>query len=345
MKVLSWNYRGLGSKSKEESMMDLVSLHQPDIFLIQETKMEEAAFLHVSFKFWKKRGKATVSSRGASGGIGTLWDDKKFEAVDIKYSSCWILTLLRQKDTNTLVRIFNIYAPNSYAEKKVCWRLLREEKSNLQGNVILAGDLNVTLSQEEKRGGTLVRDPIRETVDEIILDWDLMDVKPSSGKYTWNNKRIGPRHIAARLDRFLVQDTFLLLGLNLSSKILPFGGSNHKPVLLEMANDKNLGPIPFRFNPLWARQPEFLKIVADTWSLPVTGSPSYIWEEKLRRLKRALKSWAKSIPSPTLKKSLAVHALEEHQTSMEEKIVAQKDIDIEAILQSNLHTACRLESD
>ena len=68
-------------------MMDLVSLHQPDIFLIQETKMEEAVFLQVSTKFWKKKGKAAISSRGASGGIGTLWDDKKFEAIDIKYSS------------------------------------------------------------------------------------------------------------------------------------------------------------------------------------------------------------------------------------------------------------------
>ena len=110
----------------------------------------------------------------------------------------------------------------------------------------------------------MVRDPIRETVDEIILEWDIMDVKPSTGKYTWNNKRIGPGHIAARLDRFLVQDTFLLLGLNSSSKILPFGGSNHKPILLEMVNDKNLGPIPFRFNPLWANQPEFLRIVVDS---------------------------------------------------------------------------------
>ena len=80
--------------------------------------MEEAVFLHVTQKFWKKRGKVAISSRGASKGIGTLWDDKKFEVVDIKYSTCWVLTLLRQKDTNTLVRIFNIYAPNSYAEKK-----------------------------------------------------------------------------------------------------------------------------------------------------------------------------------------------------------------------------------
>ena len=89
MKVLSWNCRGLGSKSKDEAMIDLISIHQPDILLIQETKMEEDVFLQVSLKFWKKRGKAETSSRGASRGIGTLWNDKKFDAVDIKYGSKW----------------------------------------------------------------------------------------------------------------------------------------------------------------------------------------------------------------------------------------------------------------
>ena len=77
-------------------MTYLISIHQPDIFLIQDTKMEEDVFLQVSTKFWKKRGKAAISSRGTSRGIGTLWDDKKFEVVDIKYNTFWILTQLRQ---------------------------------------------------------------------------------------------------------------------------------------------------------------------------------------------------------------------------------------------------------
>ena len=95
MKVISWNCSGLGSKIKEEVMLDLISLHHLDICMIQETKMEEAAFLQVSKKFWKKKGIAALSSRGASGGIGTLWDDTKFEVVDIKNSTHWIITLLR----------------------------------------------------------------------------------------------------------------------------------------------------------------------------------------------------------------------------------------------------------
>jgi len=63
-------------------------------------------------------------------------------------------------------------------------------------------------------GGTTVSDPIQEQVDELILYLELADIGPSNGKYTWTNKRIGPRHIAAMLDRFLVQESFLLLGLN-----------------------------------------------------------------------------------------------------------------------------------
>ena len=131
MKVLSWNCRGLGRKPKEEAMTDLISLHHPDIFLIQETKMEEDVFLQTSTKFWKKRGKVAISSRGASDGIGTLWDNMKYEVVDIKYNTSWILTQLRHKESNIQVRIYNIYAPNSYAEKKICWNLLHEERSNL----------------------------------------------------------------------------------------------------------------------------------------------------------------------------------------------------------------------
>ena len=77
------------------------------------------------------------------------------------------------------------------------------------------------------------------------MDWDLMDVKPTAGKYTWNNRRVGPSHIASKLDRFFIQDTFLLLGMNSSSKILAFGGSDHKPILLEMKKDQNLRSIPF----------------------------------------------------------------------------------------------------
>lgn len=39
MKVLSWNYRGLGTANKQESVRRLVN-YRPMILLLQETKLE-----------------------------------------------------------------------------------------------------------------------------------------------------------------------------------------------------------------------------------------------------------------------------------------------------------------
>ena len=94
-----------------------------------------------------------------------------------------------------------------------------------------------------------------------------------------------------------------------------------------MVKDKNVGP--FRFNPMWANHPEFLKIVADSWSSLVIGSLFFVWEEKLRRLKKALKIWAKSIPSPNYKKTHVALALEIHQAGMEDRTMDYIDIQTE----------------
>ena len=114
------------------------------------------------------------------------------------------------------------------------------------------------------------------------------------------------------LNRLLVKGSFLLLGLNTSSKILSFGGSDHKPILLEVIKDKNIGPIPLWFSPLWVSHKEFLEIVTETWLAPITGSPFYVWKEKLRRVKRVLKSWDKYVASLDQRRAKATLTLKAH---------------------------------
>jgi hypothetical protein len=147
-------------------------------------------------------------------------------------------------------------------KKKDCWTLIREVPNNLSlDNIIIVGDLNVVLNASEKKGGNVIRDPIMEWVDDLIQDWDLLDIKPSKGKFTWSNRRIIPGHITARLDRFLVYSSFLPLGLDSSSRILPFTGSDHRPIQLEIKKEKNLGHIPFCFSPLWLQYEGFFEKV------------------------------------------------------------------------------------
>lgn len=168
-----------------------------------------------------------------------------------------------------------------FSKKRCCWDTLKSFLSTHNPeNVIIAGDLNLTLAPEEKKGGSPVRDPTREWVEDIMLDWELEDINPIRGKYTQSNKRLGPGHIVACLEKFLLQSSFLTFGLSASYKILPNYVSGHKPILLELLLDKNLGPIPFRFSPIWIQQDGFQEIVSSTWNRRIQGSPLFVWEEK-----------------------------------------------------------------
>ena len=141
--------------------------------------------------------------------------------------------------------------PNSYKDKQVAWASL----SNIWNKVdlsscIIGGDLNTHLNQGEKKGGSKVRDPFSENLVDLISDWDLQDIKPIKGHYTWNNRRVGLQHIVARLDCFLINNNFLLSPLDTSSQILPSSISDHKPITLSFCPSQNLGPLPFWLNQL-----------------------------------------------------------------------------------------------
>eukprot|EP00253_Pinus_taeda_P001787 PITA_01787 len=340
------NTRGLGSKLKEDALKDIVRMHSPEILLIQETKMEENFLLNTSKSFWRKGIGCAVSARGASGGIATFWDSNIYDLLQKENSTHWIFTKLLHKDSGHQVSLFNIYAPVLPSEKNLCWDSISSYLSlNNPDNIIIAGDMNVTLAANEKRGGSQVRDPAREWVEDLILGWDLEDIKPSSGKFTWSNKRVGPNHIAARLDRFLVQTSFLTCGLTASSKIFPNSTSDHKPIILELSTEENLGPIPFRFSSLWLQHEGFQEMVSEVWKRPVQGSPFYVWEEKLRRLKRRLKDWARTLKSPSSNIKEAMDNLAIHQMSMENTEVTQDLLQREIDLQKEFHKASRVEEE
>lgn len=95
-------------------------------------------------------------------------------------------------------------------------------------------DLNLVIDPKEKRGGNSGRDQMLPLVEELILDWDLLDFKLKKGLYTWTNNRARAEHIFACLDRFLAQSSLLLGKRLISLKILPKLVSDHKPILLQL---------------------------------------------------------------------------------------------------------------
>jgi exonuclease III len=74
MKVVSWNYRGLGQreKRKEKAMGNLNKIERPHILLIQETKMQGSEALREMKQIWKTSSGIDLNASGVPGGICTV---------------------------------------------------------------------------------------------------------------------------------------------------------------------------------------------------------------------------------------------------------------------------------
>ena len=68
----------------------------------------------------------------------------------------------------------------------------------------MGGDFNIIRSLEEKKGGIRNLSGISKKINLLIEELHLVDIPTPNGFYTSQNKRSGQRHIASRLDRFLV---------------------------------------------------------------------------------------------------------------------------------------------
>jgi len=135
---------------------------------------------------------------------------------------------------------------------------------NLTPKIILDGDLNIVLKADERKGVFFGNHTLRNQIEVIIEQQDLLDIKPKKGRYTWSNKLSADSHIAARIDRFLIHSNLLLEGKIVASRMLPNLALDHKLIMLSFEEEENLGPIPFRFNPLWIKNHGFEDIVENS---------------------------------------------------------------------------------
>lgn len=275
----------------------------------------------------QKQYLGTISgSRGASGGIVTIWDSHRWNCNSAIVNQNWIRTNLESRTRDRNVVIYNVYVPNHYKEKEICWDNLKESiEGESTTNLIVAGDFNLILHANEKRGGNFTHDPFRNHLEAIIQENELVDIIPKNRRYTWSNRRIGSGNIMECLDNFLVNTSFLTTFSVGYTNILITSASDHYPISLILETHRPLRPIPFKCSPLWTQISTVRAIVEAVWRQHVEGSPSFIWETKIKNVKRALKDWARdSYQEPEETKKKVKKDLEDVQTKIEEHGLSQQ---------------------
>jgi hypothetical protein len=134
----------LGNPSKAEVVKDLLKINPSKILLLQVTKIEGDTLLEIINQKWKKNAGKSISTRGSSSGLATLWVKEKFHLERSFKTQYWRFTKLRRIPSNISLSLFNLYVPVRYSKKKYCWQMLAHFLDILSSsNIILAGDLNL----------------------------------------------------------------------------------------------------------------------------------------------------------------------------------------------------------
>ena len=132
--------------------------------------------------------------------------------------------------------LVNTYGPNNLSGKQQVW----DELSSLflkfkEFRIVIGGHFNSIISLEEKRGGLQYLSRSSLDFKAWIVDQGLFNIPIKNKTCTWTNRRQNSDYIAEKLDRFFILGNSTVGDLNYQSNILPYIGSDHYPVCLELS--------------------------------------------------------------------------------------------------------------
>lgn len=132
------------------------------------------------------------NSNGLARGLLTAWNPS---VADLQHFSFVLGMLLegRIKGYSEGVKIMNCYAP--FSGKKVFWEKVMECGILSEDNLIFGGDLNFTLARNEVWGSNTRLDELSNFLNQMILDFKMIDDHPWKLSPTWRNGRTVGRAI------------------------------------------------------------------------------------------------------------------------------------------------------
>ncbi|XP_057826906.2 uncharacterized protein LOC131038486 [Cryptomeria japonica] len=245
-------------------------------------------------KVWKQWKGLLRQSKGASGGMGIIWNPLKVQITLLGEDKYWQHCLVTSLCKNESFNLFNVYGPSGANDKHELWALLSNKLQNItMGSCVFAGDFNAILASNEKKGGIQRIGMAQKDFQDFVDKNQLLDIVPKNGTFTWTNRRTGFTEIAKRLDRFLVASDWLAQNLILESVILPLIGSNHFPICLNVSLGHSKGGLPFLFESMWLRALDLHDLITAWWNELVLGNNSMLFKlnKKLEFIKIKIKEW------------------------------------------------------
>ncbi|XP_010670101.2 uncharacterized protein LOC104887202 [Beta vulgaris subsp. vulgaris] len=251
MIVLSWNIRGLGASIKRSSLRKLIHTHDPDLTLIQESKLKSINPKTIK-SLWKDDSFEWFScpSQGSSGGLISIWKNSFFSFVSVNCDKNWIAISGVIPSLNLHCCIINLYNPCCPEARSLVWDDLSQLFFSLQLPCLIVGDFNDILDSSE-RGSNMIHTNSSNAFKLFVQVLQLIEIPTSNGHFTWYRGQS-----KSKLYRVFVTHHWLSALPSLRTTLLQRSLSDHCPLLIQ-SKQRNWGPRPFRFINGWLSHPGF----------------------------------------------------------------------------------------
>ncbi|KAK9681646.1 hypothetical protein RND81_10G017700 [Saponaria officinalis] len=266
--ICSWNIRGCNDPLKMQEVCSFLRRENLDVFGILETRVKEKKAFKLAGSRFKTFGFLANYEFHRNGRIWVIWNPCTVSVTPLCVQTQYMHCQVNYFSSNSVCQVTFVYADNDSKIRQSLWSDLRVLSSSAQ-NWLVIGDFNVVRDVSERISNTL---PALSDVLELnscLLSCGLEDMSGSGCDYTWTNNQDGQARVWCKLDRALVSTTWLASFPSSIAHFLPYGVSDHSPVIVNVLNNGRL--------------------VNDAWRLPYSGTAMHRFFSHLRNVRGALR--------------------------------------------------------
>ncbi|KAL0288694.1 UNVERIFIED_CONTAM: hypothetical protein Sradi_7092900 [Sesamum radiatum] len=337
-----WNVRGLNRRDHQLAVSDLVDEFHLKLVGLLETRVAPSNVTYVQsciLHGWNW----FVDPGGPGNRIWITWDNSEVN-VDIlathdQFIHCRV-HLLRSR-TCSLVTF--AYGVNDVYPRQLLWTHLVDLLDGVGDEPwIVLGDFNTVLDTREICGGTNTSHTAIDDFAEFIMNSGLVTLPSRGAIFTWHNCSDGPRSLWKKLDRMLVNDSWLQQWPNTACFNATPRTSDHSPIVLHSAVTHKDGRC-FLYDNHLAKALGFIELVRSVWDHQIVGTPMYSITRKLKALKPLFRAKRKEKGDLTANVAQAKGFLDIIQQLMENDHSNDLLINLERMARLVLLRATRLE--
>ncbi|KAL0444647.1 UNVERIFIED_CONTAM: LINE-1 retrotransposable element O protein [Sesamum latifolium] len=249
----------------------------------------------------------------AGGRIWLAWNAVEVGVEVLMVAEQFIHCRLVNKRTSSTCLIFVVYGECDPVRHRLLWGGLQSISADINDVPwCVLGDFNTVIDASESCGRVAEVTHAMAEFREFISEAALVHLPFTGCPYTWHNCSEGNRSLWRRLDRVLVNNTWLEMWPHSSYLSALPQTSDHSPLVLLGAERRPEGGV-FRFDNFLTTQPGFLNSVRQVWCHRIYGTKMYGVVRKLKALKPVFRAQRKAKGDLSNNVSLAKEFLEKAQ--------------------------------